>query len=88
MSTTDLASNVNELMLDRVDGAAFIRDAFGVPIEATDLERAAQAGDGPPFRRWGRKSLYTRADLSAWARQRLSPPIRKASEYLRCAVRQ
>lgn len=83
MSTTHLASNVTELMLDRIDGAAFIRDTLGIPIEATDLERAAQAGDGPPFRRWGRKALYTRSDLGTWARQRLSAPIRKASDLPR-----
>lgn len=83
MSTTNAVSNITELMLERIDAAAFIRETLGVPVEATDLERAAQAGNGPPFRRWGRKALYTRADLGAWARQRLSPPIRKASDYPR-----
>ena len=79
MSTTHARSNVTELMLDRIEGAAFIRDTLGIPIEATELERAAQAGSGPPFKRWGRKALYTRADLGAWARHRLSDPIRKSA---------
>jgi hypothetical protein len=62
-------------MLDRVEAAAFIRASVGVPIEPLDLERHAKAGTGPVFRRWGRKPLYRRSDLIAWAADRLSAPI-------------
>jgi hypothetical protein len=63
-------------LLDRVEAAAFIRASVGVPIEPLDLERHAKARTGPVFRRWGRKPLYRRSDLIAWAADRLSAPIR------------
>jgi hypothetical protein len=66
---------IADQMLDRVEAAAFIRASIGVPIEPLDLERHAKAGSGPIFRRWGRKPLYRRSDLIAWAADRLSPPI-------------
>jgi hypothetical protein len=66
---------IADQMLDRVEAAAFIRASVGVPIEPLDLERHAKAGTGPVFRRWGRKPLYRRSDLIAWAADRLSPPI-------------
>jgi hypothetical protein len=75
----DTPSNVvgiADQMLDRYDAASFIRATFGVPIEVVDLERAAKAGTGPVFRRWGHtKPLYRRADLAAWAASKLSAPI-------------
>jgi hypothetical protein len=75
----DTPSNVvgiADQMLDRYDAATFIRENIGVPIEAIDLERAAKAGTGPIFRRWGHsRPLYRRADLVAWAADRLSAPI-------------
>ena len=66
---------IADQMLDRIESAAFIRAMLGVPIEPLDLERYAKAGTGPVFRRWGRKPLYRRGDLIAWASDRLSPPI-------------
>ncbi len=81
-NTTTAASAANNVvgiadqMLDRYDAATFIREKIGVPIEAIDLERAAKAGTGPVFRRWGHsRPLYRRADLVAWAASKLSPPI-------------
>jgi hypothetical protein len=79
LSTTAVsASNVigiADQMLDRIEAAAFVRASVGVPIEALDLERHAKAHTGPVFRRWGRKPLYRRSDLIAWAADRLSAPI-------------
>ena len=67
---------IADQMLDRYDAAAFIREKTGVPIEAIDLERAAKAGTGPVFRRWGRsKPLYRPSDLMKWAASKLSEPI-------------
>jgi hypothetical protein len=68
---------ISDQMLDRYDAATFVRETFGVPLEVADLERAAKAGTGPVFRRWGRsRSLYSKADLIEWASSKLSGPIR------------
>jgi hypothetical protein len=79
-TATSVGNNVvgiADQMLDRYDAATFIREKIGVPIEAIDLERAAKAGTGPVFRRWGRsRPLYRKADLIEWASSKLSAPIR------------
>ena len=63
-------SNVVDLMLGRVEAAAYIRQSLGIPITANDLERG-----GPAYRKFGARVLYRRDDVLAWAQQRLSPPI-------------
>jgi hypothetical protein len=63
-------SNVVDLMLGRVEAAAYIRQSLGIPITANDLERG-----GPAYRKFGARVLYRRGDVLAWAQQRLSPPI-------------
>jgi hypothetical protein len=73
---TTNANVVTELMLDRIGAAAYIREQFGIPVEASDLEAAAKTPHGPQFRKWGRKPLYNRADLRAWVLARLSAPRR------------
>ena len=78
VSETPMTSNANvltELMLDRIGAAAYIREQFGIPIEASDLETAAKRANGPQFRKWGRKPLYKRADLRVWALARLGAPV-------------
>ena len=74
---------IADQLLDRFDAAQFIRETVGVPIEAVDLERHAKAGTGPVFRRWGRRPLYRRSDLTTWALDRLSPPIKPRREATR-----
>jgi hypothetical protein len=74
------AGTVTELMLDRLGAVAYIRDQFGIPVEASDLEAAAKTTNGPPFRKWGRKPLYRRADLRAWALAKLSAPCRSTQQ--------
>jgi hypothetical protein len=74
---------IADQLLDRFDAAQFIRETIGVPIEVVDLERHAKAGTGPVFRRWGRKALYRRSDLTTWAVDRLSPPITPRREASR-----
>ena len=88
LTTTAPSASTNvvgiaDQMLDRIEAAAFIRATFGVPVEPLDLERHAKAGTGPVFRRWGRKPLYRRSDLTAWAADRLSPPIHPRHEAAR-----
>jgi hypothetical protein len=77
---------IADQLLDRFDAAQFIRETVGVPIEAVDLERHAKAGTGPVFRRWGRRPLYRRSDLTTWALDRLSPPIKPRREATWCPL--
>jgi hypothetical protein len=62
-------------LLDVGAAAAYVRATVGVPLSATDLESAVCAGRGPVHRKWGRQRLFRRSDLTAWAADRLSPPI-------------
>ena len=77
---TTNANVVTELMLDRVGAAAYIREQFGIPVDASDLEAAAKMPNGPQFRKWGRKPLYRRADLRTWVLARLSAPCRSIQQ--------
>lgn len=52
----------------------------GFPISAATLATKATRGGGPPFQRFGRVPLYSWGDALAWARSRLSPPLRSTSE--------
>jgi hypothetical protein len=42
----------------------------GYPIGSNRLAQLATTGEGPPFRYWGRYTIYTEEDLDAWAESR------------------
>ena len=48
----------------------------GIPIGINRLAQLATTGEGPPFRYWGRFTVYTEADLDAWVESkfRMSGP--------------
>jgi hypothetical protein len=64
----------------------------GIPCGGDLLAQLAVAGEGPPFRYWGRQTIYTEDDLDAWIESKLcshrkalwpplpSRPHRKADE--------
>ena len=60
--------------------AAAALTAAGYPVARATLATLASRGGGPVFRRWGRVPLYHWADLTAWAQERLSAPLRSTSE--------
>jgi hypothetical protein len=64
----------------RADAARYIRENHGIPCAPATLAKYACTGGGPPFRRAGRNPIYARADLDAWARQRLGMLVRSTSE--------
>jgi hypothetical protein len=66
--------------LRRADAAQYIREAYSIPCVATTLAKYACTGGGPPFRKAGKFPIYSRADLDAWARQRLGILVRSTSE--------
>jgi hypothetical protein len=68
-----------ETLLTREQAAAALT-AAGFPIKPKTLATKASRGGGPPFCRFGAKPLYRWADCLAWARSRLSAPMRSTSE--------
>ena len=58
----------------RSDAADYLRTFYALPCRHATLAKLAVAGGGPPFRKAGRYPVYLRADLDAWARQRLGIP--------------
>ena len=52
----------------------------GFEISEATLATMACRGGGPPFHKFGRKPLYRWGDALAWAKSRLSAPIRSTSE--------
>jgi hypothetical protein len=46
----------------------------GYPIGANRFAQLATTGEGPPFRYWGRYTVYTEADLDAWAESKFRTP--------------
>jgi hypothetical protein len=66
--------------LRRAEAAAYIRDRYNLPCEASSLRTLACRGTGPSYRVGGRFPLYDLADLDAWAQSKLSPKVRSTSE--------
>jgi hypothetical protein len=64
---------------DRRAAAQFLTER-GYKTAPATLARLSCVGGGPAFRRFGRKPLYTEADLLEWARSRLSKPMRSTAE--------
>ncbi|MDR3424812.1 MAG: DNA-binding protein [Alphaproteobacteria bacterium] len=50
--------------------------ASGFPIKAKTLATKATRGGSPPFSSFGARVLYRWGDSLAWAKSRLSPPLR------------
>lgn len=69
----------DDQLLGREDAAAFVT-ARGFKTSKRTLEKLACLGGGPIMRSWGRRVLYRKSDLIAWAESRLSPPRRHTSE--------
>jgi hypothetical protein len=55
------------------DEAAVALTAAGYPIRSATLGTKATRGDGPPFRRFGTRSLYRWGDAIDWAESRMAP---------------
>jgi hypothetical protein len=72
--------NNAELLLTREAAARALTEA-GYPVtKATLATVASRRSDGPPFRHFGPRVLYSWGDLLEWAQSRLSAPMRSTSE--------
>ena len=70
--------------LDRKQASAYLQAKYRVGAVGT-LAKAATVGGGPAYRKIGKRVVYTRDDLDAWARERMTEPMRSSSEYARTA---
>jgi predicted DNA-binding transcriptional regulator AlpA len=53
------------VLLDTKEAADFLK------LSPRTLENFRNLGDGPPFRKLGRRVLYARSDLEAWVNARI-----------------
>jgi hypothetical protein len=74
-----MTTNTPERLLCRKEAATFLRD-HGYPVAVASLNKWACVGGGPRFRKFGRRPLYSPADLLAWAEARTSPPLHSTSD--------
>lgn len=59
--------------LERTAAAEYLT-ARGLRTSKNTLQKWATTGGGPPYRRFGLRAVYTRADLDAWAEAKLTAP--------------
>ena len=67
----------------RKEAARRIRDIHRLSCTEGTLANHASDGTGPFYHVCGSRSIYLDRDIDEWARARISPPIRKASEARR-----
>ena len=65
--------------LRRNKAAAYLQERCGAYTTET-LAKLSCVGGGPAFRLLGRFPVYTRADLDAWLRSRMSKQVNSTSE--------
>ena len=68
-------------MLRRAEAAEYVQERWGYPLAPRTLAKLACIGGGPTFRRASRFPLNDKGDLDAWARAKLTRPVRSTSEY-------
>ena len=73
--------------LRRKQAAAYLTETYGFGAVRT-LNKLATIGGGPEMIYAGRVPLYTIASLDAWARSRMSGPVRSTSEKRQMAQSQ
>ena len=70
--------------LTRQGATAYLRE-HGLTCGSFLLAQLAMTGDGPQFRYWGRRPIYTEDNLDKWIESRLGAPVRVTSGVRRHA---
>jgi hypothetical protein len=65
--------NNTDTFLDRPEAADYLT-ARGLRVSKNTLQKLVTAGGGPVYRLFGHRAVYTRADLDAWASDKLTAP--------------
>ncbi|GAB4140295.1 MAG: hypothetical protein Tsb0016_07380 [Sphingomonadales bacterium] len=60
--------------LSRAEAAEYLTER-GAQVRRTTLQKYACVGGGPAYRKFGRRVVYTQADLDQWIAARLSPRL-------------
>lgn len=66
----DVPPSQGPALLTRFAAAQFLRSELGYPVSKSTLDKLAVTGGGPPFQTFGRRVVYQRDDLKAWAEGR------------------
>jgi hypothetical protein len=64
----------------RQSAAEYLRTKHGIEVAVQTLAKLACIGGGPRFAKFGRFPMYAPADLDAWAKERMTPPLRSTSD--------
>jgi hypothetical protein len=81
-STTATAPNEPGEFLTRRQSADYVREQLGRPLSFSTANKLAALGEfAPPALFWGRRPLYRRDDLRAWADARSRPGKQLLSKY-------
>ncbi len=68
-----------ERRMTRAEAAGFLCER-GYTVASTTLSKYAVIGGGPRYEKFGRKPLYTAADLLAWVASKTTGPRRHSSQ--------
>jgi hypothetical protein len=66
--------------LDRREAADYLTNQRGLRISRNTLQKMATLGGGPPYRVFGIRAIYEKADLESWAAAKLSAKRCSTSE--------
>ena len=80
MDGVSVLSSAPARLVNRREAAAYLGE-HGFEVSPRTLEKLACVGGGPKFRSFGRKPLYSPADLIAWAEARCSEPDNITSRH-------
>jgi hypothetical protein len=69
--------------LTRREASVYLLEAHGLAVSAGTLARKASTGGGPRYARMGAVTVYTLADLDAWAPTQITPTVATAAELKR-----
>lgn len=65
--------------LSREEAAQYLTEQRGLRTARTTLQKWVTTGGGPTYRRYGKRAVYTIADLDAWADSKLTAPRASSS---------
>jgi hypothetical protein len=77
----DLSSTIQPGSFVPTSAAANMLASYGLPISASRLNVLRCRGGGPKFHRFGKRVVYTEADLKAWVIGKTARKFDSTSQY-------
>jgi hypothetical protein len=75
----DVAADGGDEDFYRPEAADYLTNKRKVKTSAKSLAKYANTGEGPVYRLFGHRAVYTRHDLDAWADSKIKPPRKSTS---------